>query len=237
MLNHGTSTIPEIIETSKAILLDYNGTLSDDEQVLFEIIASMALEDFGIRLDATRYFTEFVGQTEEHIFSVLALESSSTEANTDYLKKLLHKFNDSYLERVKRQKTISSETRKFVHEAKSRGKLLALVTAASQDIVKSPLVDAGIYDSFDVIVCLEDVSHSKPAPDAYLRALEILGVDSSDGVAFEDSKTGITAATGAGIKCVAVLGSLNENEASELTTLLTNRLSDELFNLKESARH
>jgi beta-phosphoglucomutase-like phosphatase (HAD superfamily) len=61
-------------------------------------------------------------------------------------------------------------------------------------------------------VAIEDVESAKPAPDAYLRALELLGCErAEDVVAFEDTDVGIAAARAAGVRCIAVAGTLRRD--------------------------
>ncbi len=72
------------------------------------------------------------------------------------------------------------------------------------------LAAAGLADVVRAVVSVEDVESSKPAPDPYLRALALLdvGVRAGDVVAFEDTDAGITSAKAAGVRCLAVLGTL-----------------------------
>jgi beta-phosphoglucomutase len=74
--------------------------------------------------------------------------------------------------------------------------------------IEAVLDAAGLRDLFPVLVCLEDVNRGKPDPEGYLLALELLGAEAADAVAFEDSEPGVDAARAAGIRCVAVLGTL-----------------------------
>lgn len=57
---------------------------------------------------------------------------------------------------------------------------------------------------FDVVVTGDDVEHGKPAPDAYLRAMRMLGVSAADCVAIEDSVVGLAAARAAGAHTIGV---------------------------------
>jgi beta-phosphoglucomutase-like phosphatase (HAD superfamily) len=57
---------------------------------------------------------------------------------------------------------------------------------------------------FAVVVSADEVARGKPAPDVYLRALELLGADSSRTAAVEDSANGIRSAHGARIAVVAI---------------------------------
>jgi putative hydrolase of the HAD superfamily len=62
----------------------------------------------------------------------------------------------------------------------------------------------GIGGRFDAIICREDVKRTKPDPDLYLTALQRLGVQPEEAIAFEDSSNGIHAAKAAGLYCVVV---------------------------------
>src|ERR1041385_5438502 len=54
------------------------------------------------------------------------------------------------------------------------------------------------------VVCADgDTTRCKPSPALYREALEALGVDAGEAIAFEDSPNGIAAARAAGIFCVA----------------------------------
>ena len=53
-----------------------------------------------------------------------------------------------------------------------------------------------------MIVTADDVVHSKPAPDLYLRAMEVLGVRPEECIVYEDSEIGMASARAAGISAV-----------------------------------
>lgn len=87
-----------------------------------------------------------------------------------------------------------------LHEA---GIATALVIAS-----KMPLVDGVFHDvhslGFDPVVTGDDVAVTKPDPAPYLLALERLGCAPATALAFEDSRTGIRAARGAGLTVIAI---------------------------------
>ena len=70
--------------------------------------------------------------------------------------------------------------------------------------MESHLRDFGIRQYFDCLVTAGDVSHNKPNPEGYDRALGCLAIRADEAIAFEDSPHGVTAARRAGIYCVAV---------------------------------
>ena len=60
----------------------------------------------------------------------------------------------------------------------------------------------GIAKMFAATVTMEDVKNGKPAPDVYLKALQLLGVSAGEAVAVEDSDTGAKAAVAAHLLCI-----------------------------------
>jgi HAD superfamily hydrolase (TIGR01509 family) len=81
---------------------------------------------------------------------------------------------------------------------------LAVVSGSRRDSVIGSLTALGLLDKFDTLVCAEDYTHGKPAPDAFLLAAERLSVEPSACLVFEDTDLGIDAATAAGMASVRV---------------------------------
>lgn len=91
--------------------------------------------------------------------------------------------------------------------ARAVGNPVALVTTTSRanvDALLGALAPLVAVADFDVIITAEDVAEPKPHPAAYQEALARLGVDAADAVAVEDNVDGVAAATGAGVRCVAM---------------------------------
>jgi len=62
--------------------------------------------------------------------------------------------------------------------------------------------------------------HSKPAPDCYLLALQHMGLQAHDAVAFEDTEHGVTAAVAAGLACVAIPTPMSAGQDFSAATVL-----------------
>ena len=62
----------------------------------------------------------------------------------------------------------------------------------------------GLGGLFNAVVCGDDVTNGKPAPDVFLLAAERLGFDPADCLVIEDAHVGIVAAHRAGMKVLAV---------------------------------
>jgi sugar-phosphatase len=81
----------------------------------------------------------------------------------------------------------------------------ALVTSATLPLAVARMKGAGIRLP-QLVVTAEDVPHGKPAPDVYLLAAEMLGVERADAIVFEDAEAGIQAGLAAGMRVVVVGG-------------------------------
>ena len=88
-------------------------------------------------------------------------------------------------------------------EVRSAGVPCALVTNTERPLTELALESLG-REHFAATVCGDEVAHGKPAPDAYLRAAELLGVPSVATVAVEDSPTGVASAVAAGCAVLVV---------------------------------
>lgn len=79
----------------------------------------------------------------------------------------------------------------------------ALVTSTVRELVDVALDTLG-RDNFDVVVCGDEVTATKPDPAPYLTAARLLGVPIGQCVAIEDSPAGVASALAAGAAVVAV---------------------------------
>lgn len=81
---------------------------------------------------------------------------------------------------------------------------MAIVTSSQRREAHRKLGIAGIADAFAHVVTYNDVAAPKPAPEPYLLAAGLMGVDPARCLVFEDSETGAEAAFRAGCRVVQV---------------------------------
>lgn len=118
-------------------------------------------------------------------------------------------------------------------ELRERGVPTGLVTMSISSMAHHVAEQLG-FVGFDVIVAGDDVTHSKPHPEPYLKAAELLGVDILKCVALEDSEPGVASASASGAVTVGVPFMVDIVDSPEYTlwpTLAGRRVSDiaELF--------
>lgn len=93
--------------------------------------------------------------------------------------------------------------RELLTELREQGIPTALVTMSIHRMAHH-VADRIGFVGFDAVVSGDDVTHSKPHPESYLRGAELLGVDPAACVAIEDSPPGIASASAAGAVVVGV---------------------------------
>jgi HAD superfamily hydrolase (TIGR01509 family) len=91
----------------------------------------------------------------------------------------------------------------------------ALVTSTARVLVEVALEMLG-RDSFDVVVCGDEVIAAKPDPTPYLTAARLLGVPVQRCVAVEDSPAGVASALAAGAAVLAVPGEVPIDAAGRI---------------------
>ena len=81
---------------------------------------------------------------------------------------------------------------------------LGFATSNYRDDAELMLNRAGIGDRFRVGICYDDTVNHKPDPEPYRSVAGLLGQDSSDCYALEDSPSGLASAKAAGMRVLAV---------------------------------
>ncbi|HEY8171182.1 MAG TPA: HAD-IA family hydrolase [Candidatus Limnocylindria bacterium] len=114
---------------------------------------------------------------------------------------------------------------RIIAEADDAGWALAVASTSAEPSVRAILDQAaGPERTARFAVLAGDVvERKKPAPDIYLLALERLGVPAAETLVIEDSRNGLLAAVGAGLRCVmTVNGYTSDEDASEAVLVVTS---------------
>ncbi len=111
--------------------------------------------------------------------------------------------------------------REALELVRAAGLPTALVTSTQRTLTERVLDRIG-REHFDVVVCGDEVTATKPAPEPYLRAAALLGVPAHRCVAVEDSPTGTAAAVAAGCTVLIVSNGALSNGALSNNDLTNN---------------
>lgn len=91
----------------------------------------------------------------------------------------------------------------------------ALVSASPRTLVDAVVANLS-QNYFKETVAAGDIARTKPFPDPYLHAAKLLDVEISECLIFEDSQTGISAATASGAFVVAIPHFIEVNATERL---------------------
>lgn len=139
------------------------------------------------------------------------------------------------LERIKVHLPWRPGAKELLKATKDAGIPTALVTMSVRTMAEH-VVSTIPFTGFDVIVAGDDVTHSKPHPEPYLRAAELLGVDPTQCVAIEDSTTGLASAVASGANAIGVPlhSPLSETLGYTIWPTLAGRTVDDFHALASS---
>ena len=115
-----------------------------------------------------------------------------------------------YLDLLDKEVELTDGAGEFLEKLKTDNQKTGLVSSAHKWQVASVLDRLSIGQIFDLWITREDVQNHKPSPDAYLLALDKLGLQANDVIVFEDSSSGLTAAREAGCQVIAIRHNYNQ---------------------------
>ena len=117
---------------------------------------------------------------------------------------------------------------RIVGEARERGWRLAVASTSAEESVRAVLehvVGAELAEHFAVFAG-DAVPAKKPDPGIYLLALKELRATPTDALVVEDSRNGLLAAVGAGLRCVVTLSSYTVDEDMREAAIVVTSLGD-----------
>ena len=123
---------------------------------------------------------------------------------------------------------------RIVDEALAAGWSLAVASTSAEESVRAVLehvVGTDVASHFAVFAG-DVVPAKKPDPAIYLLALERMGIAADEAIVVEDSRNGLLAAVGAGLRCVVTVSSYTAQEDMSEALLVVSSLGD----AKEPAR-
>jgi HAD superfamily hydrolase (TIGR01509 family) len=106
----------------------------------------------------------------------------------------------------------------LVRELQANGVKTGLVSASPRNIVDAVLDNLG-HDLFPFSLSSDDVENTKPHPDCYLKAATMTDSNIHNCLVFEDSLTGMKAATSSGAYLIAVPHLVTIEESSKVRVI------------------
>jgi beta-phosphoglucomutase len=206
----------------RAVIFDFNGTLSNDEALLLPLFQDMFKEHLSWEVSEIEYFERLAGRSDREIIESAVAEHG--DGDEVLVERLLEIRRDRYLDLVQERSPIEDGAVALVELLVAHGVPLGIVTGAQRLDVEFVLDHRQLRGVFGAIVTEEDVTHGKPHPEGFLAGAALLGVDPTSVLVFEDSVFGVRAARAAGMTVVGVIGtspaSVLAEEADEVVDAL-----------------
>ena len=182
---------------SVAVLFDMDGLLIDSEPLWLETETAVMAR---LGADWTEQDQgQLLGGSLERTVRYL-LGKATRPAPPDVIGEWLM---SGIAERVRRDGVpVQPGARELLASVKAAGLPHALVTSSERGFMDAVLASTGMR--FDVLVCAQDVTATKPDPEPYLLAAKLVGVHPADCFALEDSPNGVASAEAAGCRVIAV---------------------------------
>ncbi|MFF7338187.1 HAD family hydrolase [Streptomyces sp. NPDC008163] len=204
--------------TAVAVLMDFDGLLCDTERAAHQSWQNL----YG------RYGLAF----PDEVWSVMmGRATGESYAAQDLSRRLDRDLTASELQERRRdkQRLASAEplrpgVARLLESAGSQGIACAVVSSSERTWVHGHLERLQVRERFDHVVTGEQVRARKPAPDLYLRAMQLLDAGPDGCLALEDSATGVAAAKAAGLRCVAVPGARGSRSGLDAADLVLDSL-------------
>jgi len=186
----------------KALLFDFDGLILDTETTEF-LVWQKIYHEYGQEMLPETWGQVVGGYGISNFDGALHL----AELVGDGLDpKELHTRYRSESDALILQQPVLPGVVDYLDEACRLGLRLAIASSSPHSWVDTHLTRLGLADRFEAIICRDDVlpGRTKPHPDLFLKALDVLGVTAGEAVVFEDSPNGVNAARAAGIFVVSV---------------------------------
>lgn len=184
----------------KSVIFDMDGVLIDAKEWHYEAL-NRALSLFGFEISRYDHLTAYDGLPTKKKLEMLTLEKS--------LPRELHPFINRMKQSYTMELVHSKCKPRFAQEyalstLKSRGYKLAVASNSIRDTVQVMMEKSRLDIYLDAMLSTADVSHPKPNPEIYLKAIERVNLAPSECLVVEDNSNGIKAAIESGAHVLVV---------------------------------
>ncbi|MGV2828141.1 HAD family hydrolase [Myxosarcina sp. GI1(2024)] len=195
----------------KAVLLDFNGVIINDEAIHQQLIKEILIAE-NLRPVNSEYKQFCLGRSDRGCLRDI-LTSRGRVVSEEYINQLVDNKAQEYVKKLDQLDTLPlyPEVGEFLTRLQQQGLSIGLVTGALRIEVELVLHRAAIAEYFTAVVTGDELQVSKPEPDGYILAIDLfnrqnpqLNLTPAECLAIEDTPVGIEAAKKAGIQVVGI---------------------------------
>jgi len=183
----------------KAIIFDMDGLLLDSERLFFDTFL-FACNSLGLN-DLTDLFYSLLGRNKESGERILR-DGLTGIADFDEFSRIW----DAEYTRLSETKPIPlmPGVKEILSHLECIGIPMAVATSTNTESAQTHLKASGILGYFDFVIGGDQVEHSKPDPEIYLKAASAMSLCPESCLAFEDSANGVRSAVSSGMAVVQI---------------------------------
>ena len=185
----------------KAVIFDLDGVIVTTDDCHYEAWKRMADEE-GIYFD--RQINERLRGVSRMASLEIVLERAEKSYSEDEKNEMAQRKNNYYVELIKQltPAAILPGVEKNLQALKEAGIKIAIGSSSKN----TPIIlkQIGLDTTFDAVSDGNNISKSKPDPEVFLKAADMLGIPYAECMIVEDADAGIEAGKAAGMKTVAV---------------------------------
>lgn len=203
----------------KAVIFDLDGVICHTDMYHYQAWKQIA-DELGI------YFDEEInnrlrGVSRMESFEIILERYEGTMSLEDKVVYTTRK-NEAYKELLKNMSPadLSPEVKEPLDGLRAKGLKLAIGSSSKNAGVI--LERLGLDGYFDAVSDGNNITRSKPDPEVFVKAAQLVGEASGDCLVVEDAKAGLEAAIGGGMDCAA----MGDAVASGLATYDLTEFSD-----------
>lgn len=191
------------------VIFDFDGVLANSEPLHLRAYQEV-LSKHGVALDPDDYKEKYLGYNDDEVFQSIA-HDVHWDLSEDTLMDLKRAKGQLFDELVSSGDTLFPGAASCVRTIAAEFPI-AIASGALTGEIETVLTTTNLRRHIRAIVASGDTPYSKPKPDPYLRARELLRpYAETDGhnpngcfVAIEDSRWGIESAVKAGLPCIGI---------------------------------
>ena len=208
----------------RGIIFDFDGVIANTEPLHLKAYQDVLVET-PFSLEKKAYYTRYLGYDDAGVFTALASDHG-VALDRDQIQQLIDQKGSRFDALVRQEQVLFPGAANCIERLADVAPL-GIASGAFHEEIEAILSRANLRRHFKAIVAADDVAESKPAPDSYLRAIELVGNQQGRSptpvfVAIEDSGWGITAARAAGLVCVAVTHTYPAEELREADLIVAD---------------